>query len=114
MNTRSGKNRQGRRLKQYAKLALTLERALRREGYSRRKAHDIAFHLLDWMSELDTLYRLFNQSRKPSDPEIRKAVTDFLVHAPQHINAAKFLYGLGSPEDMFGLGYFSSKNKRRP
>ena len=83
-----------------------LEVVFRREGYSRRKAHDTAFHLLDWLDELDELHRLYRHIQGQSDRHVRDVVTRFLVHAPHHINAAKFLYKLGGPKDVFRLGFF--------
>jgi hypothetical protein len=52
--------------------------------------------------------------RHKSDVEICQAITDFLVHVPPHLNAAKFLYGLGGVEDVFDLGVVPEKMKGLP
>lgn len=92
-------------------LQYRLERVLRREGFSKRKSFDITFHMLDWLYDLDTLYRLYRRMDNQTNQEINETIGDFLVHVPHHINAAKFLYGLGEPEDVFHLGFFKRAKK---
>ncbi|MCP4372736.1 MAG: hypothetical protein GY797_32200 [Deltaproteobacteria bacterium] len=81
-----------------------LKRAFENEGQSSRLSHDMAFHMLDWLPELKQLFDLFNEIEIKENGEIIKTITNFLIHAPEHINAAKFIYGLGEVEDVFDLG----------
>jgi hypothetical protein len=60
--------------------------------------------MLDWREELSALHDLVSDIEHRSPEEIRKVLTDFLIHAPAHVNAAKFLYDLGGVEDVFELG----------
>lgn len=81
-----------------------IEQTLAEEGLSPERAHDVAFHMLDWRKELNALHELYsNIDDKPAE-EIRKVLIDFLTHAPAHVNAARFLYELGGVEDVFELG----------
>ena len=97
----------------HAQLRCRFERALAKEGYGRQRATDIAFHLLDWMEQLEALHRLYQHADAQSDCEILVALIDFMVHAPHHINAAKFLIGLGAPDDVFGLGFDEERRRKR-
>jgi len=95
-----------------AKLIARLEQVFRQEGYSKGKAYDLAFHMVDWVKDFDALHMLYSRIDKRTDKQILDTVVDFLVHAPHHVNAAKFLYGLGAPEDVFDLGFFKPTRKR--
>ena len=93
----------------HKKLALKLQQAFHRQGYSKRKARDIVFHLLDWLNELDALHRLFLRGGRLTQNDIGETILAFLLHAPHHINAAAFLCDLGGPEDVFELGFKAKK-----
>lgn len=86
------------------KLRQILEKAFNKDESSKKNSSDISFHVLDWIEDLEELYRLFLSIDKKTDDEIRDVIEDFLVHAPPHINAARFLAGLGKVEDVFNLG----------
>lgn len=91
-------------MKRHTQLVKRLEEVFAKEGLSDEKAHEVAFHMLDWSGELEDLYDLYKNMEKKSDSEIDKIIVDFLIHVPQHVNAARFLYGLGEVQDVFELG----------
>ncbi len=101
-------------IQRLAQLRQRLEQALKQQGLSNQQSQDVAFHLLDWIEDLCTLYHLYEEMSHKSDAEICQAITDFLVHVPPHLNAAKFLYGLGEVEDVFDLGIVPEKMKGSP
>lgn len=105
---------QGAETLRLAQLRQRLEQALKHQGLSDQKSQDVAFHMLDWIENLYTLCHLYQDMSNKSDAEIYKAITAFLVHVPPHLNAAKFLYGLGGVEDVFDLGIVSEKVKVSP
>lgn len=79
------------------------------EGFSIKESEQITFHMLDGLDDFKTLMSIFNNIEKETDEEICTAIRGFLIHVPNHINAAKCLYGLGPVEDIFGLGILSKK-----
>lgn len=80
--------------------------AFTEKGVEEKKAKDIGFHMTDWLDDLESLYNLFESIDERSNEEIRKLVTAFLLHAPNHINAATKLAGHAPIEDVFELGIF--------
>ena len=67
---------------------------------------DLAFHLTDWLSDLEECYQIFSNIEQKSDKEIEQFVYRFLVHVPNHLVAAKKLSGMGTTEDVFNVGIF--------
>lgn len=65
---------------------------------------DIAFHLTDWKENLDEILDLYNRPDDLSDEQVHKILVKFLAHVPNHIAAAKKLFGLGPIEDIFKVG----------
>ena len=53
------------------------------------------------MSEFSEMYKRLPNVK---DKEIREAVINVLVRAPNHLAAAKKVIGLGPIEDIFGVG----------
>ena len=92
-------------IRRHQKFNLELIRVLVGDGFSRRKAREISFHMLDWRRELEALHALYQDIEKKNDVQILSTVRSFLSHAPHHLNAAKFLYGFGAPSDLFQLGF---------
>jgi hypothetical protein len=67
---------------------------------------DLAFHLTDWLSDLEECYKTFSSIEQKSDEEIERFVYRFLAHVPNHLVAAKKLSGIGKTEDVFNVGIF--------
>lgn len=65
---------------------------------------DIAFHLTDWLDDLEAYARFCAEPRSMSDEEISQMLTGFLVHVPNHLAAAsKLLTGM-PVTDIFKVG----------
>ena len=69
-------------------------------------AHDIAFHMTDWLSDIQDLQKTYSNIDNLSNYEITSFVYKFLAHVPNHLNAAMKLSGIGKVEDVFGVGIF--------
>lgn len=78
--------------------------AQKRPSLSRETAEDIAFHMTDWLTDLEAFVDFCERPNELSDDEISKVLIDFLVHAPNHIAAAAKLYTDEPVEDIFGVG----------
>jgi hypothetical protein len=66
-------------------------------------AYDLAFHLSDWRADAAFLLALHLAPNRFSLEEVKEGITQFLVHAPNHIAAAAKLGGW-PVEDVFGIG----------
>ena len=85
-----------------SKLLARLERMLRKEKYAEKTGHDIAFHMTDWLDDIDSLLRGWNDP-KATHQQLYSSLQGFLIHAPAHIVAARKLF-LGDPvTDVFGI-----------
>lgn len=74
-------------------------------------AHDIAFHMTDWLSDIRDLQETYSNIENLSSDEIRSFVYKFLAHVPNHLNAAMKLSGIGKVEDVFQVGIFEDDYK---
>ncbi len=77
--------------------------AAMRPEHSKEVADDIAFHMLDWNGDAAFLLALYLFPERFSVNEVRVGITNFLIHAPDHIAAAAKLSG-HPINDTFGLG----------
>jgi hypothetical protein len=66
-------------------------------------ADDVAFHMTDWLKDLDAFSRFCADPSKMPDAEVGKLLTDFLVHVPNHVAAAGRLYTGIPVTDTFGV-----------
>ena len=65
---------------------------------------DIAFHMTDWLNNLEAYVRFCAEPQSMSDEEISQMLTEFLVHVPNHVAAAsKLLTGI-PVTDIFNVG----------
>ncbi|MFA6044807.1 MAG: hypothetical protein WC718_07475 [Phycisphaerales bacterium] len=79
-------------------------------------AQELGFHLVDWSGDLYDLGNAIENHEPLTDKELKRLLLSFLVHAPNHINAAAFIL-LGWPvTDFFDLGAVkgSGKGTRKP
>jgi hypothetical protein len=77
-------------------------------------AYDLAFHLSDWRADAAFLLALHLAPDRFSPEEVKEGVTQFLVHAPNHVAAAAKLGGW-PVEDVFGIGALDGEQgSRRP
>lgn len=73
-------------------------------------AHDIGFHMTDWLSDIRDLNETYSKIDDLSDKDIRAFVYGFLAQVPNHLNAAMKLSGIGKVEDVFEVGIFEDDN----
>jgi hypothetical protein len=67
---------------------------------------DIGFHMADWLGDYEELGTVFDMSQEMTTEQIQGIVGQFLIHASNHIAAAKKLAGYGPMEDIFQVGIF--------
>jgi hypothetical protein len=79
-------------------------RALVSLGIPEAKAKDVAFHMSDWKDDLDAWAAVWEAPGGFDDEKLTDIIYGFLIHVPNHINAAKKLLELGPVEDVFGVG----------
>ena len=82
-------------------LVRSLQPILERE-FSSDIAHDIAFHLADWIEDAAFLVALHFFPERFTPAEIANGVEAFLTHAPEHVGAAAALSG-HPIQDVFGV-----------
>ncbi|MCX5734985.1 MAG: hypothetical protein NTW68_11755 [candidate division NC10 bacterium] len=63
------------------------------EEYGVEKAADIGFHMSDWNSDAAFILALHLFPERFTKEEIQDGVTDFLIHAPNHVAEAAKLLG---------------------
>jgi hypothetical protein len=97
------------------KVQEVLRKALRKQFWRQKQftnqvASDIAFHMTDWNHDGAFLMALFLFPERFSPEEIRWGLSDFLVHAPNHIVAAAKLHGW-PVSDVFGVGALEPESR---
>ena len=81
-----------------------LDAALAAEGLPDERRQEIAFHMTDWLADLEAWQQFCADPRGLAPEAVQELLTGFLVHVPNHLAAARRLY-LGLPmEDVFGVG----------
>jgi|SRR5687767_10728698 len=80
------------------------EAALRETELSTTAANDVAFHMTDWLDDLQAYYRFCSQPTALSEEEVSRLLIQFLVHVPNHVAAAGKLYTGIPVTDVFGVG----------
>jgi hypothetical protein len=69
-------------------------------------SEELAFHLTDWVSDIEDLIKTYSNIDNLSNDEITSFFYKFLAHVPNHLNAATKLSGIGKIEDVFRVGIF--------
>ena len=73
-------------------------------GLPQSTAKEVAFHMTDWLDDLEALIAFFRDPGALPSSRAAEVLTSFLVHAPNHIAAAAKLY-TGFPVcDVFQVG----------
>lgn len=88
------------------KIQQRIQTAFEEMGETTSVAHDIAFHMTDWLSDIKDLQEVYSNIENLSTDEITAFVYKFLAHVPNHLNAAMKLSGIGKVEDVFNVGIF--------
>ncbi len=86
------------------KIIAAIDGAMREFGLDADAARDVAFHLTDWLDELERLQRFYADPERCARDEISDLLLQFLLHAPEHLAAARKL-ATGFPvTDLFEVG----------
>ncbi|MCO6512742.1 MAG: hypothetical protein J5I65_18310 [Aridibacter famidurans] len=67
---------------------------------------DIAFHMTDWLEDLDKWHRFCSDPASLTNKETANLLMDILIHVPPHIAAARKLMMGMAMEDIFGVNIF--------
>jgi hypothetical protein len=93
------------KIEKYKRIKKKIEQSLKAIGdYDDNQIKDIAFHMVDWIGELDALAGLFENPEEYEAKEVERIIIGFLVHVPNHIAAASKLMIDQSVSDIFGVG----------
>ena len=87
------------------------EVALRQAELPDSVADDVAFHMTDWLDDLQAFSQFCADPSRLSDAEVSELLTDFLVHVPNHVAAAGKLYTGVPVTDIFQIGATSEDTK---
>lgn len=88
------------------KIRTSIERSLQSLGLSSGSVRDSSFHLTDWLDDLSLWHRYCLAPHEYSDDEESSLIMKFLVHVPNHLNAAHKLVTGGGVRDIYHLGVF--------
>lgn len=93
-----------------AKIRARLEAvAVAQADLSVKDARDVAFHLTDWLEDLDAFSNFLQHPDGLPPGEINSMLIKFLVHVPNHLAAAAKLYADAPVSDIFGVGSVSGE-----
>jgi hypothetical protein len=67
-------------------------------------ASAVAFHMTDWLSDLERYIKLCNDPESHTDEQVNAILLALLVHAPNHMAAAAKLYADLPVSDIFCVG----------
>ncbi len=82
-----------------------IEKAMKEEmELSSEHAHDVAFHMTDWLDDLVSLQDFYESPQKYTSDEVSDLLMGFLIHAPNHIAAASKLMTKIPVKDIFEVG----------
>jgi len=70
-------------------------------------ANDVAFHMTDWLANLEAYHRFCTNPDALPDSEVNRLLVEFLVHVPNHLAAAGKLYTDIPVTDVFGVDAIS-------
>jgi hypothetical protein len=87
------------------KIQSVIEQSLAKEtDYSPEVIHDIAFHMTDWLQDLEEYHQFCTHPDKLTADQINSLLIKFLIHVPNHVAAAsKLLTGI-PVSDIFEVG----------
>ena len=94
---------------EFGQMQERVTRSLISIGIDAERAREVAFHMTDWKTDLDEWAAVWESPDAFDDEQLTDVVYGFLIHVPNHVNAAKKLLNLGPIEDIFGVGIFEDK-----
>jgi hypothetical protein len=80
------------------------EVAIRENDLPEGVADDIAFHMTDWIEDLEQYVGFCTNPSKITNQELDHLLMAFLIHVPNHIAAASKLFTELPVRDIFGVG----------
>jgi hypothetical protein len=66
-------------------------------------AADVAFHMTDWLDDLEAYVRFCSEPKALTDKQVSDLLMAVLVHVPNHLAAAAKLYTGGGVTDVSGV-----------
>jgi len=85
------------------KIRNKIELSLQSSGkYDKNTCKDIAFHMTDWLNDLDNLCQFYQNPEEYESPE--EILMKFLIHVPEHLAAAAKLMTRTGVADIFNVG----------
>jgi len=78
--------------------------ATTRAELSPKAAFDVAFHMTDWLEDLEQYRAFLLNPQSLGDDELNQLLIGFLVHVPNHLAAASKLFNDMAVTDIFGVG----------
>ena len=85
--------------------------ALRDSGLSESVARDVAFHMTDWLEDLESYVAFCENPHGLSDAAAGRLLLQFLIHVPNHLAAASKLYAEMPVTDIFEVGATSEEEE---
>lgn len=76
---------------------------------SKADAFAVSFHMTDWLGAFKDYQRFCSNPQFMSDNELDDLLAQFLIHAPDHLAAAKKLYTGWPVTDVFEVGAVEEK-----
>jgi len=81
-------------------------------SHDARCSRDVAFHMTDWLKDLQQLHDFCTEPEALAPVQIRELLYRFLVHVPNHVAAAgKLLTGV-PVSDIFEVGAVECEHQR--
>jgi hypothetical protein len=83
--------------------------SLRDSGLPESVAQDVAFHMTDWLSDLEDYVAFCTDPNAHSDEAASRLLLQFLIHVPNHLAAASKLYAGIPVTDILEVGATSEE-----
>ena len=90
--------------KEPVRIRATLEKVILAEEFTEDFARDIAFHMTDWLNNLEDYYNFCQAPESLPAGEVEKLLLAFLIQVPNHLAAAAKLFTEIPVSDIFGVG----------
>ena len=74
------------------------------EPRSPQTTYDIAFHMTDWLRDLESFHQFCSSPSAYTPEQIQCVLYDFLCHVPNHVAAAAKLLADHPVSDIFEVG----------